>query len=177
MNDNNVTVGNCSVEIISNGALFQGLGKITIAGVAVRSGRLPLLPYSESFAGFVSSYYHLLGISENDGEVRLQLQVNFTPMITKMMRDHSFDPIYELGDWGENIENKSERLDIVLRAAEDTFTETHFAGFSYHYEYFAENIPLFFLLDRASWEIGGDIVGANRCQSIVFFRSGGYFFR
>ena len=156
-----ITVGHCTFDISMDGEQFLGLGKIAIGGIVVRSGRLPLHPYSESFSGNALHGLRLLGINEQPGETRIRLEVRFAPMPTKMMRDHSFDPIHELGDWdGPKIAGVG-RLDLVLREATDTFAGTPFVGFSYQYEYASDDMPIFYLLDRASWELEGDIAGAT----------------
>ena len=76
------------------------------------------------------------------------------------MRDHSFDPIHELGDWDEP-ERRTARLDLIITRATDTFGEYQFHGFAYHYAYESTDVPLFFLYDQASWELDGDIEGAT----------------
>src|SRR5206468_1912962 len=56
---------------------------------------------------------------------------------------------------------RSGQLDIVLRAARDEFNGVGFDGFDYHYEYSSADVPLFYILDKASWELDGYVLGAT----------------
>lgn len=156
-----LSLGDCEFEMLTRADEFLGLGKIRIGDTLVRSGRLPLRPYTQTFTGLELAETRLLGVDEMEEEVRLRLQVLFRPLPVKMMRDHSFDPIHDTGDWDVPVVAGAGRLDLVLTPAADRFDGTEFRGFSYHYEYEDERVPLFYLLDMASWELGGNIVGAT----------------
>ncbi len=159
--DKLLKIGTSTIAVLTDGETFRGLGRITIDGVAVRSGRLPLRPYTQSWSGHELAELRLLGVDEGREEARLRLAATFRPLPVKLMKDHSFDPIHETGDWDAPRESAHARLDLVLRPARDTFNGRAFAGFSYHYEYDGPAMPLFYLLDQASWELGGDICGAT----------------
>lgn len=154
-------LANCSFEVLTDGETFLGLGAIAIAGTPVRSGRLPISVATQTFSGLELEWLELLGVVQGAGEIRIRTRAHFRPMLTKMMRDHSFDPIYSTGDWDARVADGDGELDIVLRPAEEMIGETPFAGFSYAYAYRSTAVPIFWLLDRASWELDGDIVGAT----------------
>ncbi len=155
------TLGNSKFEILCDGEDFHGLGKIWIDGILVRSGALPITPFTQSFAGVELDHLRLAGIQENPEELRISLDVTFRPMEVKLMRDHSFDPIYETGDWGKSAVAGTARLDLVFHPASRSFGGYDFCGFSYGYEYSSEDVPLFFLLEKSSWELDGNIEGAT----------------
>ena len=161
MTSKTVVLGNCKFEILSENDRFVGLGKIWIGSTLVRSGRLPLQPGTQTFTGLELAALRLLGVDEKPGEIRVKLEARFSPLPVKLMRDHSFDPIHETGDWDKPVTAGTGQLDIVLRPATDTFNGVSFRGFSYCYDYRSENVPLFYVLDKASWELDGDIVGAT----------------
>ena len=156
-----IKLGACSFEILSEGQHFIGLGKIAIGRTEVRSGRLPLRPFTQSFKGSELSELKLLQIDQAPGEVRIKTEAVFRPLAVKLMRDHSFDPIHETGDWDAPRSEGTAKLDLVLKTAKDQFSKYDFEGFSYHYEYASTDVPVFYLLDQATWELGGDIVGAT----------------
>jgi len=151
-------VAGCSFAVlVEKDQQFAGLGKIHIGDTLVRSGRLPLRPYTQTFSGLQLAGLELLGISGG----RIQLTAQFRKMPVKTMRDHSFDPIHELGDWDEDAIAGQARLDLVIKPAKDDFNGVKFTGFSYHYEYQSKDVPVFWLMDQASWELDGDIAGAT----------------
>ncbi len=155
-----VTLGSCTFDVLTDGERFLGLGEIRIGDTLVRSGRLPLRPFTQSFAGWGLEGLRLLAVDATDDAVRIRLAADFTPLPIKMMRDHSFDPIHDLGDW-DTPPHRTAWLDLVLTPANDTFGNVPFHGFAYHYEYDSPNVPLFFLHDQATWELDGDIDGAT----------------
>jgi len=156
-----VSVGNCKFEVITDNDIFVGLGKAWIGDTLVRSGRLPICPYTQTFTGQELDALRFLGVDESKTELRIKIQADFRPMQVKLMRDHSFDPIHDLGDWDQHVVAGTGRLDMVLRPAADSFNGAEFAGFSYHYDYSSDTVPLFYILDKASWELDGDITGAT----------------
>lgn len=149
-----------SFEALTEGDRFLGLGQIWIGETRVRSGRLPLRPTTQAFTGWGLDHLRLLGVEAGADMVRIRTEAVFTPLPVKLMRDHSFDPIHEVGDWDEPA-TRAGRLDLVLAPAADRFGPHAFTGFAYHYEYQSEDVPIFHLYDQASWELDGDIEGAT----------------
>ncbi|MEI6520174.1 MAG: glycoside hydrolase family 66 protein [bacterium] len=157
---NFINIGLAAIEIKTDGDRFTGLGKISIGDTVVRSGRLPLRPFTQSFAGWGLDYLRFIGVEESFDNTRICLEAIFSPSPIKMMRDHSFDPIHEIGDW-DQVEIRKGRIDIVITLAADKYGDYNFDGFAYHYEYNSQDVPIFFIYDQASWEIDGDIEGAT----------------
>jgi len=161
VNNRNLQLGNTRFELLLDQARFLGLGKIWIGNRLVRSGRLPLSPVTQSFGGQELADLELAGVEESGGEIRIRLRARFRLLPTKLMRDHSFDPIHETGDWSGDGNGGGGELALVLRPADDCFGGITLSGFSYHYEYSSPDVPLFYLLDRGSWELDGDICGCT----------------
>lgn len=161
MNSQHVTLGICRFEVLTEGEVFLGLGKIWIGRTLVRSGRLPLRVWTQSFTGHELARLTLLRVEPARRQVRLRLRAEFRPAMIKPMRDHSFDPIHELGDWDTDRVSGRGELDLVLEPARDRFRGVAFEGFSYRWEYRSREVPLYYLYDMASWELDGDITGAT----------------
>ncbi len=162
MNRESVAWNGCTFEVLAEGDAYRGLGAIRIGETQVRSGRLPLAPYTQTFSnGTELAELRLEGIETGENELRIRLEAIFRPLPVKIMRDHSFDPIHDLEDWDGDAPAGTGRLEVVIRPAEDRFGENAFTGFAYHYEYASEDTPIFYLYDRASWELDGDIAGAT----------------
>jgi hypothetical protein len=151
----------CSFEILADGDNFVGLGKIWIGKTLVRSGRLPLKCFTQTFTGMELAGLRLRKIKSGKREIRISLDALFKKLPVKIMRDHSFDPIHELGDWDNDAVAGKGKMDLVLKPAEDEFNGVKFNGFSYHWEYESKDVPLFWLYDMASWELDGEITGAT----------------
>ncbi len=156
-----VDLKDCRFEVVSEKGEFVGLGRIWIGKTLVRSGRLPLRCFMQTFTGLELSRLDLKKIVKGKNEIRICLEANFKKLPVKLMRDHSFDPIHEVGDWDKDPVAGTAKLDLVLKQAKDTFNGTGFEGFSYHWEYASADVPAFWLMDMASWELDGDISGAT----------------
>jgi hypothetical protein len=157
MNRKLIKIGHCACEVLTAGDTFLGLGKAWIGKTLVRSGRLPLRPHTQSFTGLELSGLKLLRLRGG----RIELEASFRKMPVKVMRDHSFDPIHETGDWDQDASAGTGRLDLVIEPARDEFNGVKFSGFAYHWEYQSKDVPLYWLMDQASWELDGDITGAT----------------
>ncbi len=162
MNIKTLKLNECRFEILCDGDDFRGVGKIWIHETLVRSGRLPLHPYSQTFKDSLEfSTLRLAKVVEKENELRLRLDVSFRELPIKAIRDHSFDPMHTLSDWDKEVCVGSARLDLVIQPAQDVFNGVVFGGFSYHWEYSSRAIPIYWIMDMASWELGGDITGAT----------------
>lgn len=156
-----IAVGNSAVEVLTDGERYLGIGKVWIGDTLVRSGRLPMMLYTQSYIGAEVDRQLFMGVEQTGESVRIRVQAIFRPLETKMMRDHSFDPVHEQGDWDTPLTAGAGEFTLVLTPAADTFNGVDFSGLAYHYEYASADIPLFYLLDKASWELDGDIDGAT----------------
>jgi hypothetical protein len=154
------SLGTTHVELLTEGSTFVGLGQIRIGDVLVRSGRLPIRPYTQSFTGWELSRLDLAGVDETRGAIRIRLAATFKPLEVQLLRDHSFDPIHDVTDW-DAPQTQQAKLDLVIEPASERFDRYRFDGFSYRYEYDGPEVPIFYLYDRASWELDGNIEGAT----------------
>lgn len=162
MNRQTIRLNGCRFEVLTEGDEFLGLGEAHIGQTQVRAGRLPLRPYTQTFKDNLElSRLRLLGVDQDRSGIRLRVEASFRPLPVKLLRDHSFDPIHDTADWGAPADAPMGRLDIVLEPASDSFEGHAFDGFSYRYEWKSDRAELFYILDCASWELGGDIVGAT----------------
>lgn len=158
-----IRLGRTEVEALTSEGVFVGLGEIRIGERVVRGRHLPMTPYFESYSGLQLARLQFCGI-EGEGEkaiIRLEAELTRKPIL--VMRDHSFDPVHDLTDWGTETVAGSGQLRLVLQATRETLAGYDFDGFSYRYEYDAadDKSSLYWIMDRASWELDGDIVGAT----------------
>ena len=75
-----VTLGECAFEVLLEGDRFLGLGRVWIGDTLVRSGRLPLRPFTQSFAGWGLEQLRLLGMDASAEAVHIRLEAVFTPL-------------------------------------------------------------------------------------------------
>ncbi len=156
------TLGNCQFELLTHDNTFLGLGRIWISGILVRSGRLPISVTSQTFSdGWELSRLESPSITHTPHRLAIECQAIFKPALTRIMRDHSFDPIHDTSDWDTPAQKLAGRLTLVIQPAADAFNHIPCTGFSYHWQWASYTTPLFFLLERSSFELSGDITGGT----------------
>jgi hypothetical protein len=94
MNKQSIQLGDCQFEVLTDtpGDKFVGLGAISIGDTRVRSGRLPLRPYTQTFSGLELDGLKLVGIDKSSTEVRLKIEASFRPLRVQIMRDPQLRP-------------------------------------------------------------------------------------
>lgn len=161
MEKQQITLGACRVEVLTDGEKYIGIGKVWIDETLVRSGRLPITIFTQSYTGAEIDSLVFRWIEQTDESIRIMIGVIFRPMEVKPMRDHSFDPVYEQADWDSPCIAGTGDLTMVITPAADSFNGVEFNGLAYHYEYASTDIPIYHILEKASWELDGDIEGAT----------------
>jgi hypothetical protein len=131
-----------------------------------------------TFTGHELAALRLREVKVSPARVIVRLLVRFRPLHTKLMWDHSTDPIHETGDWSPEPVSGEGELRMIFVPATDRIGGVAFSGFAFHYEYRSAGTPLFYLYDMSSWELDGDIRGAtaisqSSCSDpVVTFRPG-----
>ncbi len=162
-----LTFHGCTFEPLLRADSFLGLGRIAIDGVAVRLGRLPLIAYSQSLRGMETSDCTLRSIDQGPERLSIHLSVGFRPVAQQQAVDWNLDHVLDTSDWDTQACTGGGELTLHIMPASETFNDVVFRGFSYHWEY-AGSVPLYWLLDRASWEIGGDVRGSTVYSQSLF---------
>ena len=73
---------------------------------------------------------------------------------------HEVRPRYNTADWAQGPKPVEHTIvELELRASERTIGGRNYSGFSYRYHYRSAAIPIYKILDRGSWEVGGSALG------------------
>ncbi len=105
-----VTCGASRFEIFTDTDEFLGIGRVWIGDTLVRSGRLPWRVMTASCAGCELAGMELLGVESEGDTVRLRLRARFRPQFTRIILDHSMDPIHNTGDWTDEEAGEGELM-------------------------------------------------------------------
>ena len=158
------SVGPCRFFLNEDNGIFLGIGAVEIAGRQVRSGRLPWLPYTQTFTGVETCRFHLEGLVERDHETILTLRADVRRCAVRLQRDRNVEPVADTSDWsaGESL-SPGGVFRLSLRAVDQLVADTAYSGFAYRWDYDGP-LAVHAILDRCSWELDGDVRGATVCS-------------
>ncbi len=154
------------IDLTRSGDHFLGLGEIAVGGQVIRSGRRPMFAHVRNPMGVELIDHRLDSVSTaGDGSITLQTSAHRrqTELMEWML--HTVRNRVSTADWSAPpAPATGTTLSLELRPAELELGSWHGRGFSYQYHYRtpsdpATGIPIYRLLDRATWEPGGAALG------------------
>jgi hypothetical protein len=159
-----IQLRDCRFHLREQDGLFLGVGAVEIGGRQVRSGRLPWLPYSQTFDGLETCRFRVAGVHQDTDRAVLTLAVEARRCAVALRRDRNIDPLIDTADWvaGDACEPAGV-FRLVLRSVTQQVGDLALTGFSYAWEYDGP-LRLHAILDRCTWELDGDIAGATVCS-------------
>lgn len=147
------------IEPLHDGGAFLGLGSVVCDGVALRSPSRPILPDLRTPWGVRLLNPAVRAIDTNARGAHLAFDLSAVADGPMDWMLHSVRDRWPTGDWSRGPEECEATLDLVLKQVTHRIGGLAFKGFSYQYRYRSKAHPIFRLLDRATWELGGDAVG------------------
>lgn len=139
---------------------FAGLGAITCDGLPLRSPRLTHTCEVRTPDGWQLGDWMLQAVVDQPGGVDLIIRPTRrrgVPMEWMVHTVRSRQPLPDdLDDGDANVDGE---LRLELRAIECSVGGESLRGFSYRWRWLSERTLVYRLLDRGSWEPGGDVIG------------------
>ena len=152
--------GEISIELLKRGGNFLGLGAISSGDVKLRSGRRPMFVEIRNPSA-VELLNYRVAHCENSPEtalMRFSMEAREGGLMEWMV--HEVRPRYNTAHWTQGPKPaEGTILELELRSARRTIGGRNYSGFSYRYHYRSAAIPIYKILDRGSWEIGGSVLG------------------
>ncbi|MBC8617178.1 hypothetical protein H8788_05465 [Parabacteroides faecis] len=148
------------IETIMIGDEFLGLGSISIGGIELRSPRRPMFVEITTPDGIRLLNYRLVDQKITDDSIELIFsadQINDGLMEWML---HTVRNRRNLSDWTEGPQPaKDTTLKLILKPLTREIGNKTWQGFTYQYVYNSSTLPIYRILDRGTWEIGGDVIG------------------
>lgn len=149
-----------TIETIMNGDEFLGLGRICFGGTTLRSSRRPMFVEITTPDGIRLLNYRLMDQKVTDDSIELTFtasQINDGLMEWML---HTVRNRRNLSDWTEGVRPaKDTTLKLILKSLTREIEGKTWKGFTYQYIYHSNTLPIYRILDRGTWEIGGNIIG------------------
>lgn len=153
-----IRLGDVEIELKTKGKAFLGLGRITIGSTVVRSGELPICPFTETLYGLIYDNYEIQDIKATTRRVVISTRAFATAGHVAVVQDHSLDPVGSTRPW-DGRTFATDRMDWIIERADRTFGDRAFTGFKYSFRFRSRKREIHYLLDRATWELDGKAEG------------------
>jgi len=158
--DDLIHLDHVSIELPHSPAV-AGLGEIRIGGRVVRRRQRPMFVQIRNPWGVELVDYQLAGREElADGGVGLEFAANRRDGGAMDWMLHTVRVRQNVADWSRPVRPaQGTVLRLELRPVQRTLGGRKAVGFSYRYRYSSQDIPIYRIVDRGTWEPGGAAVG------------------
>ncbi len=155
----NFRVGEALLTAVVEGDFFHGIGQAMVGNTLLRNPAARWTPWFDTYDGDIFNRFKFRGLAEGaGGEVRVRLAaISDIGYPFRERRDSSGDLCFHNRSF--NAPPATADLDMVFHPAAAKIGGRNFEGFSYHFEYRGPAIHR--LLDRGTWEIGGNLDDVN----------------
>ena len=171
-----INLGNgIQIATMEKGGLFLGLGEVRHGDNILRNGRRPMFVEIRSPYGIELSNYRLVRRRDSRNGARLSFAMQQRTGGPMEWQVHECRRYYNVADWSAGpAPARDTHLELDIRAVSRVIGKDKYVGFSYQYRYTSKSVPIYMILDRGTWEIGGQAVGnefwMRNCFAPVLYR-------
>ncbi len=160
-----LALGPVDLELVVEDERFFGLGRIAVAGCDLRSGRLPMFAHLRTPDGLEMGDWRLEELREEADTIELTCTPAVRSVGLMEWMVHETRNRLRVDDWSAPTRRAGDTA-VRLELQPRTRQVGGFAGegLSYRYRYRSESMPIYRMLDRGSWEPGGECVGCSLWQ-------------
>ena len=157
-----LSVGDAVLRPVVRDGHLWSLGDVRVRGVPLRNPAARFLPWFDTYEGDTFRRFEFRGVSRRGGELVVHTQALSDPdAMFRERRDTSGDPCFRDASWDAPPQRAEFRIVFAPAAAE--IDGRAFTGFKYWFEYESARLPIHRLLDRQTWEIGGNLDDVTLC--------------
>ena len=149
-----------NLEFALNQNDLLGIGAVTFAGKPLRSPAEYIQPEIATPYGMQIVRFELDQVSE-EGDAIVISTKPFYQLIHRMeWTEHAMHPLINTASWSKSpFHPEACRLDWIIKEVNESHDGLAYSGFSYGFRYSCPSEPIYQIEDKATWELGGNIVG------------------
>jgi hypothetical protein len=148
-----------SIDLLQEPGRFLGLGTVSVGKQILRSGRRPMFVEIRNPSGIELLNYSLSDFVQKPEEIRLKFTMERHEGGAMEWMVHEVRSRYNTADWTAKPKpEKNTTLELELRPVSREIGGRTYSGFSYRYHYGSDSVPIYKILDRGTWEIGGTVL-------------------
>ncbi len=138
------------------GDIFRGIGAVSVNGQLVRSGRLPMFAQITSPEAIELGNFKLINKHISNEEIVLEFSAQKRLENTMEWMLHTVRNRRNMVDWTQGVQDApGTKLTMILKPVRRELGKILVTGFSYQYILKSDDLAIYKITDRSSWEIGG----------------------
>ncbi|GAB1545224.1 hypothetical protein NUACC21_79000 [Scytonema sp. NUACC21] len=149
-----------SFELVTDKDEFLGIGQIKAANVPLRSGRRPMFVEICNPSAVTLCNYTIAQQNITNNLVQLKFSMHYREGGLMEWMVHTVRNRYNTANWTAEPQPATDTvLWLEIRPVIRRIGDRKYVGLSYQYRYQSQSIPIYKILDRGTWELGGRAVG------------------
>jgi len=157
-----IIVGDAAITPDIRRGFLRSIGQVKVGKTRLRNTEARFLPWFDTYDGDVFRSFRFLGIEQRGGQIVINTRAVSDPdVVFRERRDSSGDLCFRNASWDAPPHEADFR--IVVEPARDTIDGRSFTGFKYWFEYDSDSVAIHRLLDRQTWEVGGNLNDVTVC--------------
>ena len=149
-----------SLELVVQGNKLKGIGSVSFHGKPLRSANECIWPEMATPYGAEVVHLELDSVRQENGAVIVSGRPFYRIIHRMEWTEHAMHPLINTTTWSkEPFHSEGSRFDWIINQVDETYDGSNYAGFSYSYHYHSPGYPIYQIEDKATWELGGNVVG------------------
>ena len=149
-----------AIDFLIQNKQVKGISSVAFNGKALRNNSQMIWPEISTPYSEQACHYELLDVTTKDGAIVVSTRPYFNVGHRMVWTEHALHPLINTAPWSsEPTSPEGTTLDWVLREVNETYENIPYSGFSYGFRYNGPLHPIYQIEDKATWELGGNIVG------------------
>jgi len=148
-----------AIEFALQGHRLRGIRSVTHDGKPLRNPSEFIWPEIATPYGVAVDYLEMLDVRHEGDAVIVSTRPYYRTIHRMEWTEHALHPLINTNSWSKDASSpEGSRLDWILREVNERLDDVDYAGFSYGFHYAGPEHPIYQIEDKATWELGGDIV-------------------
>jgi hypothetical protein len=148
------------VDFLVREKQVRGIGNVALKGKPLRSPGECIWPEIATPYAVEICHLELQDVRQQDGSVIIATRPYYRRIHRMEWTEHAMHPLVNTGSWSKDpFSPEGSSLDWILRQVDESYAGVSYTGFSYSFRYNGPGNPIYQIEDKATWELGGNIVG------------------
>lgn len=148
------------IDLVLDSGRLRGIGAVSINGKTLRNVTEVIWPEIATPYGRELAYIEYIGCEKRDNQLVVSTRPYFRIGHRMEWTEQAVHLLINMSSWSAPpISPDGSLLEWIFDEATEICDGVEYRGFSYAFHYRSPGLPIFQIEDKATWELGGDIVG------------------